>query len=64
MVTGNVKEQMQELIDDLPDEASWEDLMERIYVRQSIEKGLKDSREDETVDLAEVREKFNLKNYR
>jgi len=62
MVTGNVKEQMRDLIDDLPEEATWEDLMEQVYVRQSIEKGLKDSREGNTVDVTEVREKFNLKN--
>jgi len=61
MVTGNVKEQMQDLIDDLPEEATWEDLMEQIYVRQSIEKGLKDSREGKTIEVTEVREKFNLK---
>jgi len=61
MVTGNVKEQMRDLIDDLPEEATWEDLMEQIYVRQSIEKGLKDSREGNTVDVTEVRKKFNLK---
>ena len=61
MVTGNVKEQMRDLIDDLPEETTWEDLMEQIYVRQSIEKGLKDSRKGKTVDVTEVRKKFNLK---
>jgi len=64
MVTGNVKEQMQDLIDDLPEEATWEDLMEQIYVRQSIEKGLKDSREGKTIEVTEVREKFNLKSWK
>jgi hypothetical protein len=31
------------LIEELPEEASWDDLMYRIYIRQKIERGLKDS---------------------
>lgn len=34
--------------------------MQRIYVRQTIEKGLKDSEAGHTVDVKEVRRKFGL----
>jgi len=33
------------MIKDLPDDVSMEDIIEAIYVRQKIEKGLKDSEE-------------------
>jgi hypothetical protein len=60
MQTQSVKEQAHQLLDNLPDSATWEDLMHRIYVRQSIEAGLKDSDEGKTVDVKEVRKRFGL----
>lgn len=43
MEATNVKDEARHLEDDLPDDASWDDLMYRIYVRQAIEAGLADS---------------------
>ena len=60
MQNPSVKEQAHQLLDDLPDSTTWEDLMYRIYVRQSIEKGLHGSDIGETVDVEEVRKKFGL----
>ena len=60
MAVENVKNEAQDLIDSLPDDATWEDLMEKIYVRQSIEEGLNDSNAGKTIDVSEVRKQFNL----
>lgn len=61
MHTQNIKEEAYRLLDKLPEHATWEDLMYRIYVRQAIEAGIKDSDAGKTVDVQEVREKFGLK---
>jgi len=60
MQTESVKEQAYRLLDSLPDSATWEDLMYRIYARQAIEAGLRDSEEGRTVDVKEVRKRFGL----
>ena len=55
-----IKDEAHKLIDLLPDDATWEDLQYQIYVRQSIDAGLKDSQEGRTVLLAEARCRFGL----
>ncbi len=60
MPDSSVKQEAQRLVESLPDEATWEDLMYRIYVRQAIEAGLEDSRAGRTVEVAEVRARFGL----
>ena len=40
---SNFKEEARKLIDSLPDDSTWDDLMHAIYVRQVIEAGLADS---------------------
>jgi len=47
-------------VDQMPQNATWEDLMHEIYVRESIESGLLDSREGRTRDVHEVREKYGF----
>jgi hypothetical protein len=39
----SIKEEARRLVDQLPENPTWDDLMHEIYVRQSIEKGLADS---------------------
>jgi hypothetical protein len=56
----SVKEEARQLVDNLPEDATWEDLQYEIFVRQAIEAGLKDSREGRTVPLEEVRRRFGL----
>ena len=56
-----VKDEARRLVEDLPDDASWDDLMYTIYVRQAIEEGLRDSEADRTVDVKAVRARFGLK---
>ena len=60
MQTESIKEQAHQLLENLPDSATWEDVMYRIYVRQAIEAGVKDSDEGRTVDVKEVRKRFGL----
>ena len=42
---ASVKNDIKILIDDLPENASYDDVIEAIYVRQKIIRGLKDSKE-------------------
>ncbi|HKZ81452.1 MAG TPA: hypothetical protein VJ124_24500 [Pyrinomonadaceae bacterium] len=60
MSAGNIKEEAKRLLDRLPDDLTWDELMHEIYVRQSIEAGLVDSKAGKTVPVAEVRERFGL----
>jgi predicted transcriptional regulator len=60
MQPQSLKEQAHQLVDNLPDGATWEDVMYRIYVRQAIEAGVKDSDAGRTMDVKEVRKRFGL----
>ena len=60
MQTENIKQEAHRLLENLPDKATWEDLMYRIYVREAIEAGIKDSDKGRTVDVKEVRKRFGL----
>ncbi len=60
MQTVNVKKEAQDLLKALPEDATWDDLMYKIYVRQAIEAGSEDSKAGRTVDVKEVRSKFGL----
>ena len=60
MSTVNVKEEAQRLIEKLPDDITWDDLMHEIYVRQAIEAGLSDSEAGRVKDVESVRESFGL----
>ena len=59
-ITIGIKEEAKFLVDQLPDNATWDDLMHEIYVRQSIEDGLADSRAGRTTSVEAVREQFGL----
>jgi len=54
------KEDAHKLVDQLPPNATWDDLMHEIYVREAIEKGLDDSRSGRTKDVSEIRRKYGL----
>ena len=60
MSAGNIKEEARRLLEKLPDDLTWDELMHEIYVRQSIEAGLADSKAGKTVEVAEVRKRFGL----
>jgi hypothetical protein len=60
MSATNIKEEAKRLIEKLPEDMTWDDLMHEIYVRQAIESGLADSAAGNVTDVAEVRAKFGL----
>ena len=60
MPATEVKKEAERLVQELPDDATWDDLMQKIYIRQAIEAGLEDSEAGRTIDVKEVRKKFGL----
>jgi predicted transcriptional regulator len=60
MATPSIKEEARRLVDRLPENSTWEDLMHEIYVRQAIETGLADSNAGRTTDVEQVRSSFGL----
>jgi len=54
------KEEAHRLIERMPQNATWDDLMYEIYVREAIERGLADSKTGRTKDVREVRAKYGL----
>lgn len=55
-----IKDEARRIVDQLPDDASWEDLVYRIYVRQSIEAGLRDVEAGRVESVADVGRSFGL----
>ena len=55
-----VKEEARQIVEQLPDDATWDDVFYQIYVRQSIEAGLEEFRQGRTVPVAEVRRRLGL----
>ena len=58
--SSTIKSEAHRLVDQLPDNASWEDLIYQIYVRQSIEAGLRDAEADRVETVGDVRRSFGL----
>jgi predicted transcriptional regulator len=50
----NIKPDARRLVDSLPETATWDDLAYEVYVRQSIEAGLRDAGAGRTVDHDEA----------
>ena len=48
------KDQVRELLENVPDDASLEDIQYHLYVRQKIEKGLKAAEDGRTLPHEEV----------
>ena len=55
-----IKDEAHRLIDSLPDGATWEDLMYRLYVREAVEQGLADSEAGRVTAVADVRARLGL----
>ena len=56
MITA--KKEALKLIKNLPEEASWDDIMYEFYVRQKIELGLKAAKEGKTISLEEAKKRL------
>jgi predicted transcriptional regulator len=60
MPTVMEKEEAHRLIDRMPPEPTWDDLMREIDVLAAIERGLSDSQAGRTREEKEVRAKYGL----
>ena len=58
METPQTKSEIIRAIEDLPDDATVEDAMERLYFLAKIERGLEQSESGETVSHAEIKARF------
>ena len=55
---SNIKEAARKLIDQLPDQATWDDLIYKDYVTQKIEAGLQAVKEGRTISQEEIEREF------
>jgi predicted transcriptional regulator len=55
---GLAQQEAKELIDRLPDNATWDDIMYAMYVRAKIEIGLKDADEGRVISHEEIKKEF------
>ena len=60
MATSNIKDEARKLIENMPDDSTWDDLMGEIYVRQAIESGLADSQAGRITSVETIRADFGL----
>ena len=59
-LSSAAKQQARELIDKLPDNATWDDVVHEMAVRRSIERGLSDADAGRLTDAKDVRRSFGL----
>lgn len=52
---SSVKDAARAIVDKLPEQATWDDLMYELYVKQRIEAGLKAADEGRTVPHEEIK---------
>jgi len=55
---GGVKEEALKLIEGLPEETSWDDVIYQVYVRKKIEKGIQAAEQGRVVAHDEVKKQF------
>lgn len=60
MPTAIIRDEARRLVEQLPDDATWDDVLYQVYVRQSVEAGLDDCRAGRLVPVAEVRRRLGL----
>jgi len=51
---GKPKEEVRQLLDTLPDDASYEDIQYHIYVRQAIQRGIEAADRGELLEQEEI----------
>lgn len=59
IVVGRPKEEVQRLIETLPDEASFEDIHYHIYVQQAIRRGRQAAERGELLEQEEVEQRMS-----
>ncbi len=53
-----VKDEAKRIIEDLPENATWDDLMYQLYVKKRVETGLKEIENGETLSHEEVKKRL------
>ena len=56
---NTAKEEVRKMLERLPDDASFEDIQYHIYVREKIERGLKDIQEGHVLTQEDVEERMS-----
>lgn len=57
---ARIKDAALEIVLDLPDDATWEDVQYRLFVREKIERGLDDIEAGRVVSHEDIKRKFCL----
>jgi len=60
MAETTVKEEARQLVDGLGEDATWEDVVYVMYLREKLERGRKDSALGRVASLDEVRRRFGV----
>ena len=55
---STAKEEARELLERIPDNATWEDIMYQFYVEKKVEAGLRDIESGDVVPHEEVRKRY------
>ncbi|MHB8741526.1 MAG: hypothetical protein ACYC9L_00220 [Sulfuricaulis sp.] len=61
MANANLKQAVHQLIDKLPDNATWDDVVYEIVTRREIGLGLADSEANRTTPVGNLAKEFGLK---
>ena len=59
-LTAGIKDEARQLVEGLPEESTWDDLMRAIYERLVVEKGIADFEAGRKVSNDDVRRRFDL----
>lgn len=59
-MASGIKDDARKLVESLPEESTWDDLMRAIYERLMVEKGVADLDAGRTISNDEVRRRFGL----
>ena len=60
MRTDNIKQTAHDLIDQLPDDITWDDVVYEMVMCREIERGLADSKADRVVSVEQMLKEFEL----
>ena len=56
---NTAKEEVRKMLEQIPDDSSFEDIQYHIYVREKIERGLKDIEEGRILDQEEIERRMS-----
>ena len=57
---GVKKKEIHRLVDELPDDATFDDLLQKLYVIECVEQGLEAAKQGRVMDVKDVRKGFGL----